>query len=151
MNLPELNLPPYPFQLSRSGDKLYVFDEIRKKRLVLNPEEWVRQHFVQYLVNQKKYPKGLIRLEGGFTLNSLQKRTDILVYDREGAARILVECKAPAVRITQDVLDQALRYHIRHRVEYIVLSNGLDHYYFRNDGQGALVQLDDLPENGQAS
>ncbi|MDA9555680.1 type I restriction enzyme HsdR N-terminal domain-containing protein, partial [Pelobium sp.] len=93
-----LNLPPYPFKLTIQEDVTYIFDELRKKKLVLTPEEWVRQHFIQFLIQQKRYPKSLIKLEGGLKLNQLQKRTDILIFNKEGKADILVECKATFVK-----------------------------------------------------
>ena len=82
-----LNLKPYPFKLKEKAGQLFIFDELRKKELVLTPEEWVRQHFIQHLIHQKKYPKTLIKLEGGLKLNQLQKRTDILVFDLDGNPR----------------------------------------------------------------
>lgn len=142
-----LDLPTYPFKLHQKDDVVLIFDELRKKDLVLTPEEWVRQHFVQFLIIQKKYPKTLIKLEGGLKLNKLQKRTDILVYDKNGEAQILVECKATSVKITQDVFDQAARYNMIHKVKYLVISNGLQHYYcvmdYSNDSYQFLQELPD--------
>lgn len=128
-----LNLPPYPFKLTQKDDQLFIFDEIRKKSLVLTPEEWVRQHFIQYLIQHKKYPKSLIKLEGGLKLNQLQKRTDILIYSKIGLPQILVECKASSVKINQKVFDQIARYNMIHQVKYLVISNGLHHYYCEMD------------------
>ena len=106
----------------------YIFDEIRRKYLVLTPEEWVRQHVVQYIIKEKGYPKALIKLEGGLKLNSLQKRTDIVVFNTQGEKILLVECKAPTVRITQNTFDQIARYNIIHKVPLLFVSNGLQHY-----------------------
>jgi hypothetical protein len=128
-----LNLPPYPFKLSEQDGVIYVFDELRKKKLVLTPEEWVRQHFIQFLILQKKYPKTLIKLEGGLKLNQLQKRTDILIFNKEGKADVLVECKATTVKIDQKVFDQAARYNMIHQVNYLLVSNGLVHYCCKMD------------------
>jgi hypothetical protein len=128
-----LNLPPYPFKLKEIDKQLFIFDELRKKDLVLTPEEWVRQHFIQYLINQKKYPKTLIKLEGGLKLNQLQKRTDILVFDLNGKPNILIECKATSVKINQKVFDQIASYNIIHQVNYLVVTNGLNHYYCEMD------------------
>jgi hypothetical protein len=128
-----LNLPPFPFKLSEQDGVLYVFDELRKKKLVLTPEEWVRQHFIQFLILQKKYPKSLFKLEGGLKLNRQQKRTDILIFDKEGKANILVECKATSVKIDQKVFDQAARYNMIHQVNYLLVTNGLEHFCCQMD------------------
>lgn len=142
-----LNLPPYPFKLTQKDDDLFIFDELRKKNLLLTPEEWVRQHVVQYLMIQKKYPKNFIKLEGGLKLNQLQKRTDILVFDGFGKADILVECKATSVKIDQKVFDQAARYNMIHRVNYLLVSNGLNHYCCKLDYENETYSfLEELPE-----
>lgn len=128
-----LNLPPYPFRITERDGQFFVFDEIRKKTLLITPEEWVRQHFVQYLVLQKKYPKSLIQLEGGLKLNGQSKRSDILVFNSLGEKILLVECKAPTVKITQTVFDQIARYNIVHRVPLLAVTNGLQHFYCKID------------------
>ncbi|MBU0696300.1 MAG: type I restriction enzyme HsdR N-terminal domain-containing protein [Bacteroidetes bacterium] len=141
-----LNLPPYPFKLTQKDDTLFIFDELRKKSLVLTPEEWVRQHFIQFLIHQKKYPRTLIKLEGGLKLNQLQKRTDILVFNSLGKADILVECKASSVKIDQKVFDQIARYNMVHQVNYLAVSNGLQHYFCRMDYQNSTYAfIEDLP------
>lgn len=142
----QLNLPPYPFKLSEQDGVIYVFDELRKKRLVLTPEEWVRQHFIQFLILHKKYPKTLFKLEGGLKLNSLQKRTDILIFNKEGKADILVECKATTVKIDQKVFDQAARYNMIHQVNYLLVTNGLEHYCCKMDyEQQTYSFIEELP------
>ncbi len=123
-----LNLPSYPFRIKQEAGTTSIFDEIRKKFLVLTPEEWVRQHLVQYLIREKQYPKSLIKLEGGLKLNSLQKRSDILLFNNLGEKIMLVECKAPSVKITQAAFDQVARYNSIHRVKWLVVSNGLQHF-----------------------
>ncbi len=128
-----LNLPSYPFKLKNDGDKTYIFDPFRKKFLVLTPEEWVRQHLVQYLVNYKNYPAGLIKLEGGLTLNSLQKRTDVIAFDVAGNKVLLAECKAPTIKISQKVFDQIARYNFIHHIEVLLVSNGIEHFCCRVD------------------
>ncbi len=133
MELLPLNLPPYPFKIIERQGKYYIFDTIRKKELLLTPEEWVRQHFVQYLIHQYKISKNLISLEKGLKLHDLQKRSDILVFDQNGKPSILVECKAPSVPITQDVFDQVARYNMVYQVPYIAVTNGLEHYYCEID------------------
>ena len=124
-----LNLPAYPFQLQIKDNQVYIFDELRKKHLLVTPEEWVRQHWIQHLINEKGFPKGLIQSEGGLTLNSLKKRTDLVVFDRTGERRLIAEFKAPSIKISQAVFDQVARYNIVHRVPYLLVSNGLEHYY----------------------
>ncbi len=124
-----LNLPEYPFKLTKKEEQYYIFDEIRKKHLVLTPEEWVRQHFIQYLVIEKGFPKSLIQIEGGLQLNTLQKRTDVVVYNQSGERIMIIECKAPIIKITQAVFDQAARYNSVHQVKWLVVTNGLQHYY----------------------
>lgn len=126
-----LNFPSYPFKLKQEDLTTYIFDEIRKKYLVLTPEEWVRQHVVQYIIKEKGYPKSLIKLEGGLKLNSLQKRTDVVVFNTSGEKILLVECKAPSVKITQKAFDQIARYNIIHKVPLLFVSNGLQHYTCR--------------------
>jgi hypothetical protein len=126
--LKELNLPYYPFKLKSDGSKYLIMDELRKKFVVLTPEEWVRQHIVQYLINFKNYPKALISLEKGLRVNDLLKRTDVLVFDSNTEPLLLVECKAPEVKISQDVFDQAARYNSVYKVKYILITNGLDHF-----------------------
>lgn len=124
-----LAFQPYSFKLKEEGDSLFIFDEVRKKFLVLTPEEWVRQHVVQFLIQEKKVPKGLIQLEGGLNYNGLQKRSDILVFNAAGEKILLVECKAPSVKINQDTFDQIARYNFVHRVPWLLVSNGLAHYF----------------------
>jgi len=132
-----LNLPPHPFKLTDTNGVLTIFDELRKKNIIITPEEWVRQHFVQYLIHHKHYPKSLIKLEGGLKLHGMAKRTDIVVFNSSGEKILLVECKAPSVAITQATFDQAARYNMVHKVKLLAVSNGLQHYYcgidFKNE------------------
>jgi len=124
-----LNLPPYPFKITEFNGQLSLFDIIRKRDIIITPEEWVRQHFVQYLINQKKYPKSLIKLEGGHKLHGMAKRTDIVVYNPAGEKILLVECKAPSITIDQKTFDQVARYNMVHKVKLLAVTNGLQHYY----------------------
>jgi hypothetical protein len=145
--LQPLNLPPYPFKISDSNGQLTLFDEIRKKHLVITPEEWVRQHFVQYLINQKKYPKTLIKLEGGVKLNGMPRRTDIVVFNPAGEKILMVECKAPSIAISQKVFDQVARYNITHKIGLLAVTNGLQHYYCTVDFNNKNYKfIEDLPE-----
>lgn len=141
-----LNLPPYPFKITQRDDVVFIFDELRKKHLVLTPEEWVRQHFIQDLIIDKKFPKTLIQIEGGLVLNQLQKRSDILVYNTSGEKLMLIECKAPKVKITQSVFEQASRYNSIHQAKWIVLTNGLQHIYAKMDLKtGSFVFIEEMP------
>ena len=145
-----LNLPPYPFKITEQNGQYFLFDEIRKKTLLITPEEWVRQHFVQFLVAQKKYPKSLIQLEGGLKLHGMNQRSDILVYNPSAEKILLVECKAPIVKITQAVFDQIARYNIIHRVPLLAVTNGLEHFYCRiNFKEKKYIFLEELPDYDQ--
>lgn len=130
--LPKLNFPDYEFRFKKN-DKggLMIFDCIRKKFVDLSPEEWVRQNLVSYLINQKHYPKSLFSIETGLRLNKTQKRTDIIVYNTDKKICILAECKAPNVKITKRVAEQALRYNLVHNADYVALTNGIVHVYYQ--------------------
>lgn len=123
-----LNLPPYQFKLKQQGQRTQIFDSIRKKYVVLTPEEWVRQNFLQFLIREKNYPASLIAVEAGLKYNQLQKRMDVLVYDKQGTPHLMVECKAPEVKINQDVFDQIARYNMVFKVKYLVVTNGMHHF-----------------------
>ncbi|MEY5069427.1 MAG: hypothetical protein RLZ47_1289 [Bacteroidota bacterium] len=139
-----LNLPVYPLRLKDEAGQRFVFDVVRKKFLILTPEEWVRQHLVHFLVREKQFPKSLIQLEGGLKYNGLQKRSDILIYNQQGEKLLLAECKAPSVKITQDVFDQIARYNFVHRVQWLLVSNGMEHYCCKLDWEKESYQF--LPE-----
>jgi virulence-associated protein VagC len=126
--LKELNLPQYSFKITGSEDNQMILDPIRRKFVKLTPEEWVRQNFVQYLINEGKYPPGLLGIEVTFGLNKLKRRVDILVHDRSGRPVMIVECKEPDVKIDDKVFDQIVCYNIGLKVPYIVVTNGLDHF-----------------------
>lgn len=128
-----LNLPSFGLKIKEENGIYHIFDHIRKKYLVLTPEEWVRQHLIHFLIEVKKYPRSLMKLEGGLKLNSLQKRSDILLFNKNGKKIILVECKAPSVKITQDTFDQIARYNFVHKVEWLLVSNGIQHFCCRID------------------
>ncbi len=128
-----LHFPTYGFRLKSSENKVHIFDVIRKKFVVLLPEEWVRQHVVHYLMAEKKYPKSLINVEKQLTLNATKKRYDIVVFNSDGSIHLLVECKAPSVPIDQNVFDQIARYNMQLRATYLMVTNGLDHFYCKTD------------------
>ena len=129
MEKPRLNLPEVELRV-RTNDKgsLEVFDPLRRKYVALEPEEYVRQHFVNYLVNFLGYPSSHIANEVGLTLNNTRRRCDTLVYDRMGQPLMIVEYKAPGISIDQNVFDQIVRYNMVLRARYLVVSNGMNHY-----------------------
>ena len=129
----KLNLPSYPIKLKEEGGKQFIFDFIRKKYLVNTPEEWVRQNFIQFLIQEKKYPASLISIEKGLKLNELQKRADAVVYDNNGEAIVLIEFKAPKIKITEATFEQISRYNMVFKVPYLIVSNGLNHYCCKID------------------
>ncbi|MBO9637589.1 MAG: type I restriction enzyme HsdR N-terminal domain-containing protein [Siphonobacter aquaeclarae] len=139
-----LNFPPFSFQVKEGK----IFCELRRKWLVLTPEEWVRQHFARLLTDTFGYPRALLRSEGGLSVNRMGRRSDLVMYDRDGAPFLLVECKAPEVQITNAVLEQAERYNHVIRAPYLVLTNGLNHFVFSVSTEGIRVQLEDLPAFG---
>lgn len=142
----KLSLPTFDFNIKESDGKTVIFDIIRKKYLVLTPEEWVRQHFVHYLINHLGYVKSLISVEHGLKYNKLQKRTDIIVHDRKGDPLVLVECKAPEYNLSQKVLEQAMMYNRVLNAEYIIVTNGLEHSCLRvNSANKSVEYLSSLP------
>jgi hypothetical protein len=148
----ELNLPAYSFRQKDEEDgKRLIFDEFRKKWLVLTPEEWVRQHFVKYLVTEKGYPLGLIGIEVTFKMNSLTRRADVLVYNRVGNPVLIVECKAPDVRINNSVFDQIVEYNFKFKLKYLVVTNGIKHYACSLGGEDVPEYefLDSIPDYDQ--
>jgi hypothetical protein len=141
-----LNLPPYEYQLQKDADRIFIFDALRKKYIVLTPEEWVRQHFIQYLLNQYQYPKSLIKVEGGLSYNTLAKRSDIVVFNREGAPWMVIECKAPTQSLNEQTLLQASTYNKTLQAPYLVVTNGVHHFYFSIDWQtGSTKRIPALP------
>lgn len=112
-----------------------ILDPVRRKFVKLTPEEWVRQNFIQYLVNAGKYPAGLMKVETMFSLNKLKRRTDILIHNRSGEPVMIVECKEPDVKIDDKVFDQIVNYNMEFKVPYIVVTNGIDHYACKIDHQ----------------
>lgn len=141
-----LNLPAYPAKIHEDSGKLFIFDELRKKNLVLTPEEWVRQHWIQHLIREKNYPRSLIRIEGGLVLNDMRRRSDLVVYNTRGNKILLAEFKSPNVKITQAAFEQIARYNSVHRIPLLLVSNGLQHYYSRIDFDRERFEfLPDLP------
>ena len=143
----KLNFPAYSFRFKNSENKVAIFDEIRKKFIVLTPEEWVRQHVVRFLLEEKKYPKSLINVEKTLKINGLTKRYDAVVFNIDGGIKVLVECKAPEVTITQNAFDQIARYNMTLNAQYLMVTNGLKHYFCHLDPENERYAfLDDLPD-----
>ncbi len=132
--------------ISKSGKK-YVFDPIRKKYVRLTPEEWVRQNFIKYLIEEKNYPKGLIGVEQKIPGKEQKQRTDIIVYSKNAEVLMIIECKAENIKITQDVFDQAVRYNMQYNTSYLVLTNGKNHYICKVDKDNKSYSfLKELPD-----
>lgn len=129
----KLNFPKYSFRFKNSENKTAVFDEIRKKFVILTPEEWVRLHTVQFLMIEKKYPKSHINVEKQLKIGKLVKRYDIVVYKPDGDIHLIVECKAPYIKITQDTFDQIARYNLRLNASYLMVTNGMVHFFCQMD------------------
>jgi len=123
-----LNLPKYYFKTKEINNRKYIFDDIRNKFVILQSEEWVRQHFIQYLIHEKQYPKLLLSVEKEMSINKNKFRADVVAYNNQLKPILIVECKAPNVKIEQIVFEQIATYNILHRVEYLVVTNGLHHY-----------------------
>ncbi len=142
-----LNFPSYDFRFKNSENNIHIFDLVRKKFVVLQPEEWVRQHIVHYLVFQKKYPLSLINLEKQIKVNSLLRRYDLVVFKPNGSIQILIECKSPETAITQTVFDQIAQYNMQLQSDYLMVSNGLSHFFCKVDfEQKKYFFLKDIPD-----
>jgi hypothetical protein len=128
-----LNLPQYPFRIKEKQGKKLIFDIFRRRWVVMTPEEWVRQNFACYLTEMKHFPATLIDIERSLRINQRDFRTDIVLFSKSGDPVVVVECKAPEVKITQQVFDQIARYNIELRVWYLIVTNGLVHYCCRFD------------------
>ena len=141
-----MNFPNYSFRFKNSKNKIAAFDEIRKKFVILTPEEWVRFHTVQFLIHEKDFPKSLINVERQLKLGKLIKRYDVVVYNSNGGIHLIVECKAPSIEITQATFDQIARYNMSLKAEYLMVTNGLDHFFCQLDYvQEKYLFLKELP------
>ena len=135
-----LNLPVYDFRFRTSGQSKEIFDALRKKFVSLTQEEWVRQNFIMFIREELKYPSGLISVEKGLSVNTLKKRTDIVVHNKAGLPWMIVECKAPSVTLSEATFYQAAGYHLRLNVKYLVVTNGLLHFCSKmENGQFELI------------
>ena len=129
----DLNFPKFKYRLKSKENKVSIFDVIRKKFIILQPEEWVRQHCIHYLINTKKYPKSLINVEKELVVNGLKKRYDIVIFNSDGSIHLIVECKSPSIDISQSTFDQIARYNLALNASYLMVTNGLNHYYCQMD------------------
>ena len=142
-----LNLPAYEARITINDGKRQIFDPLRKSYVALTPEEWVRQHFVNFLLNVKGFPATLMANEVAITLNGMKKRCDTVVYDKALKPRVIVEYKAPTVKITKEVFAQISRYNLTLKVDYLIVSNGLQHYCCRMDYANNTYRfLQEIPE-----
>jgi hypothetical protein len=139
-----IQFPEPDFRLKKEKEKDFIFDPLRKKWLLLTPEEWVRQNFVQYLVKVKNYPADLIAQEKVLQLGELKKRFDILVYDKHHRPWMMIECKAPEIKLNEGVLQQVLRYHISIPVGFLIITNGATSYGWEKKGMN-LHLLEQIP------
>ncbi|MBX9850650.1 MAG: type I restriction enzyme HsdR N-terminal domain-containing protein [Cytophagaceae bacterium] len=141
-----LNLPSFEYTIRENNGKASIFDILRKKFVVLTPEEWVRQHFVNLLITHYKYPRSLIKLESGLKYNEMNKRSDIKVFDRDGNLFLLVECKAADVAVSQKTFEQVSLYNSSLKSKYIAITNGLNHFCCCiNHEEGKYEFMKDLP------
>ncbi len=142
----KLNFPNYQFRFKNSENKVSIFDEIRKKFIILTPEEWVRQNVVQYLLLEKKYPKSLINVEKVLKINGLTKRYDVVVFNNDGSINVLIECKSTDIKISQTVFDQIARYNMTLKANFLMVTNGLNHYICKIDFENEKYSfLESLP------
>lgn len=148
-----LNLPNFDIKVKKSADQLLVWDETRRKYVALTPEEWVRQHFVHFLISEKGYRQELIANEVSIKLNGTAKRCDTVIYDRLLTPLMIVEYKAPSITITPKVFDQIVRYNRVLHVQYLIVSNGLRHFCCQIDYETLsyrfLKEIPDAQEVGQ--
>jgi type I site-specific restriction-modification system R (restriction) subunit len=142
-----LDFPAFNFKIRANGNAHEIFDVIRKKYVVLTEEEWVRQHCIAYLIAVKQCPASLIAVEKALMVNRLKKRTDIVVFAKDGLPKLIVECKAPHIEITNDVFDQIARYNMTLKVDYLFVTNGLQHFCcFIDHKAGSYRFVEEVPE-----
>lgn len=142
-----LNLPKYETKICERDGKLQIFDPLRKCHVALTPEEWVRQHFVNFLIESRGFPAALMANEVTITVNGMKRRCDTVVYDKQLQPRVIVEYKAPTVKITKEVFAQISRYNLTLKVDYLIVSNGLQHYCCRMDyPNNSYTFLQEIPE-----
>ncbi|PIB39112.1 type I restriction enzyme HsdR N-terminal domain-containing protein [Maribacter sp. 4G9] len=142
-----LNFPKYDFRFKSSQNSALIFDMVRKKFVVLTPEEWVRQHVLTFLTLEKKYPLSHINVEKQIVYNGLRKRYDIVIFNPNGTIHLLVECKAPHINISQTTFDQIAQYNFKLNASYLMVTNGLEHYMCQMNFQDEKYKfLKEIPE-----
>ncbi len=142
----KLNFPEGKFKIYKSPDGVFIFDLVRKKQILLTPEEWVRQHLINYLNVEKNYPLSLMKLEMQLNINNLKRRPDLVVYSKQGNPIFIGECKAPNIGISQDVFEQIAQYNIALKVPYLLVTNGMNHYQCKVDHQSNKITfLQEIP------
>ncbi|TNE54187.1 MAG: type I restriction enzyme HsdR N-terminal domain-containing protein [Bacteroidetes bacterium] len=148
MDFSVLNFPKANLKLQKQGNEVFVWCEIRRKKLRLSPEEWVRQHLIHYLLHHKNYPLGRMASEVQLELNGQKKRCDLLVVDDQGTPYLLVECKAPTIPLDHSTINQTVQYNSQLQVPYLAMTNGVEHYIFhlRYEDHKA-EQLADFPDS----
>lgn len=147
LDLAQLNFPDFDKKIEKNGDKFFIYDEIRKKNIMLTPEEWVRQHIIHFLINHHNYSKNYIKVEKQIKVNDRLKRFDVLVYNKEGSPFLLIECKAPTVKISQATFSQIATYNMNLKVPYLIVTNGLNHFICKIDFEkNSFEYLKEIPE-----
>ena len=142
----QLNFKQYSFRFKNRENKPLIFDVVRKKFMVLTPEEWVRQNTIQYLVKELNIPLSLINVEKQIKLHGTIKRYDIVTFNPDGSIHLVVECKADSIKISQDTFDQIARYNLVLKSTFLMVTNGMDHYYCKMDLQNKRYSfLETLP------
>ena len=142
----KLNFPDYQFKIKEENKRTQIFDTVRKKYVALTPEEWVRQHIITFLITEKKFPSSLIAVEVSLNRGTKKQRGDIVIYTNDGLPRMIIECKAPEVKITQDVFFQIARYNAPLKMNYLVVTNGINHFCCKMDYEnGEHVFIKDIP------
>lgn len=145
----ELTLPAFEYKVKRQSGMVMIYDVIRKKYVVLTPEEWVRQHVIHYLVEVKGVPMALIAVEREIELYGMRRRFDVVAFDRQGKTWLLVECKAPTVGLSRQVFDQAFRYNVTVEAPYVAITNGIKHFCGKVERSQGPVLSDDFPTFGE--
>jgi len=137
----QLNLPEYSFRIKKQDEKLLIFDSQRKRYVSLTPEEWVRQHFIRFLIEEKGYPAAYLAIEKQLSMNGMKKRCDAILYNRHALPILIIELKAPNVAITQSTFDQVAVYNAKLKVNYFMISNGIEHYCCKTNTETAQYEF----------
>ena len=143
----QLNLPEYNFRIKKTDEKLLIFDSQRKRYVSLTPEEWVRQHFIRFLIEEKGYPAAYLAIEKQLSLNGMKKRCDAILYNQYASPILIIELKAPNIPITQATFDQVAVYNSKLKVDFFIISNGLEHYCCRVNTETSQYEFfNELPD-----